>query len=212
MQTLSHHLNQALTENNISLNSDAKQKILNYLNLMTIWNQVFNLTTITDPKEMIYLHIIDSLIVAPFLQGNRLLDVGSGAGLPGIPLAILNPQQEWVLLDKNSKKTRFLTQACAELNLGNVSVVHSRSEDFQPSDCFDSILSRALGTIRMFVETTRHLLCEQGVEIAMKGKLPQEEIDDIPNDFVAKSITRLNIKGTNVERHIICLQRDINSR
>lgn len=207
MEDLNLLLNKALNENNLTITDIAKQKLLHYLQLITTWNRVFNLTTITDPRDMVYLHIIDSLMVAPFLHGNRLLDVGSGAGLPGIPLAILNPEQQWVLLDKNSKKTRFLTQAIAELKLPNASVVHTRSEDFHPSECFDSILSRALGTIRMFIETTEHLLCDQGLEIAMKGKFPQEELDDIPPHFMAKSTTRLSIKGMNAERHIVCLRK-----
>lgn len=201
-------LKQALQKNNLVIADAMQQKLLHYLNLLTTWNKVFNLTTITTPKEMVYLHLIDSLVIAPFVEGNRCLDVGSGAGLPGIPLAIIHPEQEWVLLDKNSKKTRFLTQASAELGLKNVRSVHSRSEDFHTTPCFDNILSRALGTLHMFIETTQHLLCEKGSYIAMKGKYPQEELDDIPSGFMAKSITRLQINGMDIDRHIVCLVRN----
>jgi 16S rRNA (guanine527-N7)-methyltransferase len=172
---------------------------------MQAWDRVFNLTTITGPRDQVYLHLIDSLVVRPYLHGNRLLDVGSGAGLPGIPLAIANPQQQWVLLDKNSKKTRFLVQVVAELKLNNVKVVHGRSEDFHPEQCFDSILSRALGTLCLFAETTKHLLCPDGRLIAMKGKYPQEELDEIPSHVELWDITRLTIQGTDIERHIVRL-------
>jgi 16S rRNA (guanine527-N7)-methyltransferase len=203
-------LNEALEKNNLPLTDSAKQKLIHYLELMQTWNRVFNLTTITEPKEMVYLHLIDSLIVHPFLHGTRLLDVGSGAGLPGIPLAIAHPDQMWTLLDKNNKKTRFMTQAIAELGLTNAEAVHARCEDFHPDHCFDSILSRAFGTIRLFLESTAHLLCPKGRFIAMKGKYPHDEIKEVPTDFVLQESGQLDIKGINVERHVLCFetQRD----
>lgn len=197
-------LNHALESNRFQVSSSALPKLLRYLDLLQNWNRVFNLTAITDVKEMIYLHLLDSLIVAPFIQGKRCLDVGTGAGLPGIPLAITHPEQYWTLLDKNNKKIRFLTQAVAELGLTNVTPVHARSEEFHATDCFDSIISRALGTISMFVTTTEHLLAPNGRLIAMKGKYPQDEIKDIPPSYQA-SIQRLDIKGMNIERHIVCI-------
>jgi 16S rRNA (guanine527-N7)-methyltransferase len=196
-------LTKALQENAFSLNDGAKQKLIRYLLLLQTWNRVFNLTTITDPRDMVYLHIIDSLSIQPYLHGTHLLDVGSGAGLPGIPLAIVNPHQQWVLLDKNNKKTRFLIQAIAELELTNTQAIHSRSEDFHPAQCFDSILSRAFGTIRMSVESTAHLLCSDGVFVAMKGKYPQDELDDIPDRFLVQDVMRLDIKGIDIERHAV---------
>lgn len=200
-------LNTALLQNHLQINDEAKKKFLVYLELLQTWNRVFNLTSITDPKEMVYLHLIDSLVVAPYVTGQTCLDVGTGAGLPGIPLAILNPTQTWVLLDKNSKKTRFLTQAIAELGLKNISVVHRRSEDFHPSHCFDSILSRALGTLAMFVTSTAHLLCPNGSFIAMKGKTYQDEIAALPKTVAVTDITRLDIQGINIERHLVRLRK-----
>lgn len=208
MHSISELLSTALAENNLSLDAITQQKLIDYLTLITTWNKVFNLTNIIKPREMVYLHLIDSLAVAPFLHGNRMLDVGSGAGLPGIPLAIIHPDQEWVLLDKNSKKTRFLTQAVAELGLRHVKVVHSRSEDFQPASGFDSILSRAYGTLSMFTETTSHLLRDNGIFVAMKGRYPQDEIEALPADIVVNSIQQIKVNGMEIDRHIVCLQKN----
>jgi len=201
-------LTTALKQNNMELTAAGQEQLIAYLNLMVKWNKVFNLTNIIAPNEMVYLHLIDSLAVQPFLHGRRMLDVGTGAGLPGIPLAIMNPEQHWALLDKNGKKTRFLTQAAAELGLKNIEVINSRSEDFHTASCFDSILSRALGTMRMFAETTEHLLCPTGKLIAMKGKYPQDELNDLPAAFRVEDITRLEIKGIDIERHIVRVERN----
>ena len=130
---------------------------------MQTWNRVFNLTHITNPNDMVFLHIIDSLIIQPYLQGQTYLDVGSGAGLPGIPLAIMHPEHHWVLLDKSSKKIRFLTQVIAELKLTNIEIVHSRSETYHPQYTFDCIVSRAFGSLSLLTETTKHMLSNKGI-------------------------------------------------
>lgn len=198
-------LKKALDKNNLDLSKEQQAKLIEYLTLIQLWNRVYNLTSILDPTEMVYLHLIDSLLIAEHLTGHRFLDVGSGAGLPGIPLAIMHPEQEWVLLDKNSKKTRFLTQVVAELGLKNVTVIHSRVEDFKPTINFDGILSRALSTIKVFVESTNHLLNDHGVWLAMKGKYPEEELLELPSGFKVKERLALTLKGMTVERHLICL-------
>lgn len=199
-------LYQALIENELHLTENQEKKLQAYLQLLQTWNRVYNLTAIVAPREMIYLHLIDSLIIYPFLQGNRCLDVGTGAGLPGIPLAILDPEKKWTLVDKNSKKTRFLTQVIAELQLPNVETCHYRSENFQVKDGFDSILARALGTISMFVETTAHLLAKDGCFLALKGKFPHEEIALLPSNVIVEKVTKLTIKGIDIERHLVCLR------
>jgi len=198
-------LKNALHDNQLQLTDEKIDKLIRYLELIRSWNRVFNLTSITDPREMIYLHLIDSLQVAPYLQGQHYLDVGSGAGLPGIPLAILNPQHTWVLVDKNSKKTRFLTQVIAELALPQVKAIHSRSEDFAPSQGFDSILSRAFGTLKELVDTTTHLLAPNGQILAMKGKVPKEELAALPENITSE-IVRLVVNGWDIERHLIILK------
>lgn len=200
-------LDQAVKNNRLSLSKAVTHQLVLFLEMITAWNRVFNLTTILKPHDMIYLHLIDSLIIAPYLKGERFLDVGSGAGLPGIPLAILNPHQQWTLLDKSSKKTRFLTQVIATLGLTNVEIVHGRAEEFHPTACFDGILSRAFGTINLFVESTAHLLCPQGLFLAMKGKYPEEELNDISERFIVTDIARLDIKGINVLRHVVVLTK-----
>ncbi len=205
MPTLHTLITQALQENAISLDEKSIQQCATYLDLLHTWNRVFNLTTIVAPRDMVYLHLIDSLLVKPFLRGNRSLDVGSGAGLPGIPLAIADPQQQWVLLDKNSKKTRFLRQVIAELDLINVDIAHHRCEDFHPTFCFDNILSRAFGTLALFTETTKHLLCAKGQWVAMKGKYPHEEVSQIPQHIHVENVIRLDVKGMTVERHLVTL-------
>jgi len=204
---IQQELAQALDKNKLTVSPTMQQQLVHYLDLLQTWNRVFNLTTITDSRDMVYLHIIDSLTVQPYLQGTRFLDVGSGGGLPGIPLAIMNPDQQWTLLDKNSKKTRFLTQAIAELGLTNAQAVHSRCEDFQPPAGFDTIVSRAFSSIALFVETTQHLLNPTGQWLAMKGKHPQEELHDIPNSILAQQVVRLDIKGMDIERHLVCLRK-----
>ncbi|OGT58791.1 MAG: hypothetical protein A3F14_01435 [Gammaproteobacteria bacterium RIFCSPHIGHO2_12_FULL_43_28] len=207
MDELNALLSAALAENAILLTNDAKEKLIRYLHLLKKWNDAFNLTTILAPREMVYLHLIDSLAVLPYLKGRHMLDIGTGAGLPGIPLAIAAPQHEWVLLDKNSKKVRFLTQVIAELGLKNVQAVHTRCENFHPTAGFDTILSRAFGTIRLLLESTGHLLNSHGLFIAMKGKYPQTELLDLPEGFAQPECIRLAIKGINIERHLICLRR-----
>ena len=200
-------LSQALSKNQLIVNPRKQEKLMHYLHLLQTWNRVFNLTTITKLEDMVYLHIIDSLLIQPYLQGLRYLDVGSGAGLPGIPLAIMHPEHHWVLLDKSSKKTRFMTQVVAELKLSNVEVVHNRTDAFHPQHSFDSMVSRAFGSLRLLIEATAHLLDRNGIILAMKGKFPQQELDDIPDDFVVENVIRLHLQGTAVERHIVRIRR-----
>lgn len=199
-------LTTALEQNNIVISNGMTVSLQHYLELMLKWNNMYNLTAITDPHEMIYLHLVDSLIIAPYVQGKQCLDLGTGAGLPGIPLAIIHPDQQWTLVDKNSKKTRFLIQAVAELGLKNVQVVHFRGEEFHPAHGFDSILSRAFGSLRLFVETTKHLLNPNGELIAMKGKYPDDELADLPAKVSVQSVQRIDINGIDIERHLVCLR------
>lgn len=200
-------LQKALIANGYHFSLDIHTKLLAYLDLMKKWNRVYNLTAIIDPHDMVYLHILDSLAINRYLHGNRIIDVGTGAGLPGIPLALLNPEKSFVLLDSNSKKTRFLTQVVLELKLSNVEVVHARCEDFHPEQSFDSVVSRAFASIRVMLTTTSHLLNDQGQFLAMKGVYPEKELRDIPEGFSLVGVHTLKIKGLDAERCLVCLRK-----
>lgn len=207
MSDLLTKLTFALSENELTIPEGAAPCLIRYLALLETWNRVFNLTAITAPSEMISLHLIDSLLVMPFCHGTHHLDVGSGGGLPGIPLAIALPQTKWVLLDKNSKKTRFLTQAIAELPLTNARAIQANVSEFHPPENFDSIVSRAFGTIQLFVETTAHLLSPHGRLIAMKGQYPANELATLPEGFEVEKVVRLHIKGMELERHLVLIRK-----
>ena len=168
-----------LPQTDIALASAQIDLLVRYLALLDKWNRTFNLTAVRDPREMVGRHLVDSLSVLPCLAGRRLLDVGSGAGLPGIPIAIARPDLEVTLLDSNSKKTRFLAQVSLELNLANVSVVHSRVERYRASQPFDTAVSRAFASLRDFWRKTQHLVGADGRLVAMKGRPPRTELDEI---------------------------------
>lgn len=206
MENFKPLLETALAKNQLALNNEQIGQLAQYLQLLQTWNKVFNLTNITNPLDMVELHIIDSLLVQPYLHGKNMLDVGSGAGLPGIPLAVLNPDQKWVLLDKNNKKTRFMQQAVAELQLDNVSIVHARTEEFHPEAGFDSILSRAFASLAVFVSTTKHLLAADGIFLAMKGQYPQDELAELAQDTYQCQVNEILIKGRDVKRHIVIIR------
>ena len=180
-------------------------RLVDYLALLQRWNQVYNLTAVRDPQQMIVRHILDSLAIAPFLgkRTQRCLDVGSGAGLPGVPLAILYPQREFHLLDSNGKKTRFLFQVKTELGLDNVIVQHFRAESFVPGTLYDVILSRAFASLGDMVESCKHLCAAHGSFLAMKGVYPEEELAALPVCCALKQVHRLQVPGLLEKRHLI---------
>lgn len=203
--TIKNSLQKALRENSYELDTEVQEKLITYLNLLEKWNRVFNLTAIRDPQDMVMLHLLDSLSVNAYLDGHRIIDVGTGAGLPGIPLALLNPHKHFTLLDSNSKKTRFLINVVQELKINNIEVVHSRCEDFRPDVCFDIIVTRAFASITTMLVATQHLLCKGGKFLAMKGVYPEQEIKDIPADFSVLNTHQLKIKGLDAERCLVCV-------
>ena len=197
----------ALAENGYAYSAETQNQFRRFLELLQKWNQVFNLTAIRGAEDQVYLHLIDSLSILPYLQGQRCLDVGSGGGLPGLPLAIADSSRSWVLLDKSRKKTQFLVQVVAELGLKNVTVVCERCENFHPETGFDSIVSRAFGTINLFLASTQHLLAADGVFLAMKGIHPSDELAALPGGFSVLKVLPLNIQGLAAERHLIRIGR-----
>jgi len=179
---------------------------VHFLRLLDKWNTVYNLTSVRDPGLMVTRHIMDSLVVSPFLQGQQVLDVGSGAGLPGIPLAIINPDTEFTLLDSNQKKTRFMQQAITELKLENVTVISQRIESFRPEQPFDTIIARAYSNMETLITGTQNLLAVDAVILAMKGTYPMAELENIPDGYRIWKIEKLDVPGLNAERHLVLIK------
>lgn len=186
-----------------------REQLQAYLQLLQRWNRVYNLTAVRDPEQMRLLHLDDSLSVAPYIRGKTCLDVGSGAGLPGIPLAIMQPERQFTLLDTNGKKTRFMQQAVGELGLNNVEVVQARVETWQPDVPFHAIISRAFASLNDFVTFTSKHLREDAILYAMKGRYPRSEIDELPAGWAVVADHPLNITGLDAERHLLELQREL---
>ena len=196
---------QGLAKLNCTPTDEQLNKLKQYIVLLDRWNKTYNLTAIRDPQQMIPLHIFDSLAVAPYIKGKTCLDIGSGAGLPGIPLAIIQPQRIFTLLDSNGKKTRFMQQAVIELNLKNTSVVQVRAEKWQTASKFNTIISRAFASIADFVRVSSYHLSENGQILAMKGVFPQQELTDLPNSFIVEYSKTLRIPEVSANRCIIKL-------
>ena len=182
------------------------EKLTQYILLLSKWNLAYNLTSVRDPKEMITRHILESLLLAPYLEGKRVLDVGSGGGLPGIPLALAIPTMDFILLDSNGKKTRFLTHVSHTLQIANVQVVQERIEKYRPDYCFDTIMSRAFATLAEFVKGSEDLCCPGGQWLAMKGVYPTEEIAAISGEF-SPIVYDLPVPGLNAERHLVVIKK-----
>lgn len=206
MTNTNEFLHNALVANHHRLSAETETKLIAYLELLRKWNRVYNLTAIRDVKESVLLHIIDSLSIQSYLHGTQLIDVGTGAGLPGIPLALSCPDKQFILLDSQSKKIRFLSQVVYELDLKNVHVIHARVEDFNPEKKFDSILSRAFASIQVMLEKTQHLLSDQGRFLAMKGVYPLQEMHAVSSPFIM-TVHKLLIHGLDAERHLVCVER-----
>ena len=192
----------------LTLDPDTQQRLLDYIALIEKWNRVYNLTAIREPEKMVSHHLLDSLAVAPHLRAGRLLDVGSGAGLPGIPLALANPDLQVTLLDSNHKKAAFLNQAVIELKLHNAEVCAERVESWQAQNKFDVIISRAFSEMGEFVRVTRHLLAPGGILAAMKGLHPYEEIDKLPPGCRVQQVLPLAIPGLEGARHLVLISQD----
>lgn len=198
-------LSQALIALGLEADAGQRSALLAYLDLLGKWNRTYNLTAIDDPERMFTHHLLDSLAIAPHLDGGDLLDVGSGAGLPGIPLAILFPDLRVTTLDASQKKCSFMQQAAIELNLANLAVVHGRVEAYRPPAGFSRIVSRAFAELNDFVGGSRHLLGEGGCWLAMKGLFPREEILRLKGARVLKEIP-LCVPGLDAERHLIIME------
>ena len=188
---------------------EVQQKLVHYIQLIARWNKAFNLTAIRDVEEMVSKHLLDSLVVQPYLEGKTVLDVGSGAGLPGIPFAITSPDKHFVLVDTNGKKTRFLTQAKIDLKLDNVEVINQRVQDYQPTKeghriYFDVITARAYAATDDILSSTRHLQDETTSILVMQGKL-DEDFNSEQHRLVESH--GLNVYGLDAERHLLEIKK-----
>ncbi|HTF14394.1 MAG TPA: 16S rRNA (guanine(527)-N(7))-methyltransferase RsmG [Burkholderiales bacterium] len=204
---LGRRLEKGVAELGLALGRDGRNKLLQYLALLEKWNQVYNLTAIRGGEKMVSGHLLDCLAVIPYMTGTRVLDAGSGAGFPGIPIAVARPDIQVALLDSNHKKAAFLRQAVAELQLKNAIVVCERVEAWHAAEKFDCIISRAFAEIAEFIALTGHLLAPGGVLAAMKGVYPFEEIERLQPGFRLRQVHAFAVPGLDAERHLVLIER-----
>lgn len=190
----------------ITLEVQQQNQLMAYLALLQQWNNAFNLTAIREPAQMVTRHLIDSLSILPYIAGSRIIDVGSGPGLPGIPLAICRPDIEVTTLDSNGKKTRFQQQVKAALGLDNLQIINARAEACYEQP-FDQVISRAFASLKDMLDWTAHLCHQQGVFLAMKGQYPDDELQNLPAGFLLRASYPLNVPDTEGERHLIVIGR-----
>lgn len=202
-----HILATGLADLQLTLTVEQQQRLLAFIALLEKWNRSFNLTAVEGTAAMVTHHLLDSLSILPFIRGEQVLDVGSGAGLPGLPLAVARPDWGFVLLDSNGKKTRFMQQAVLELKLPNVSVVKSRIEEYRPERAFDTVISRAFSGLAEFVHTCRKACGPQTRLHAMKGLYPHAELEELALTRYHAEIVKLNVPGLAAERHLVSLEK-----
>lgn len=193
-------LEAGLDELGLALSDDQVEKLIKFIELIDKWNKAFNLTSIRNREAMTSLHLLDSLAVFPHVNGKSIIDIGTGAGLPGIPLAICMPDSEFTLLDSNAKKTRFVQQAILELKLSNVQVHQSRVESFRPERHFDTAITRAFTNLPDMLRLTMPLLDDGGVLLAMKGQYPEQEVAQAGVDA---TVIPIKVPGVDAERCLI---------
>jgi 16S rRNA (guanine527-N7)-methyltransferase len=206
MSDLSTRLQQGINELSLSITPETQQKLIQYIELIAKWNKAFNLTAIRNIDEMLTLHLLDSLAVVPYIKADRVLDVGAGAGLPGIVLALCYPDKEFVLIDTNGKKARFMTQAKIELGLANVEVVHARVDEYQPLKQFDAIISRAFASISDMLGYVGHLVTTETTILAMKAD-SENEISQMPDSYGISEIHELSIPGLQAKRQLLVINK-----
>lgn len=199
-------LSRLLDNAGITLPEKQQQQLVGYVELLHKWNKAYNLTSVRDPEEMLVRHILDSIVVEPHLQGTRFIDVGTGPGLPGIPLAIVRPDAHFTLLDSLGKRVRFLRQVQHELHLENITPVQSRVEAFPAEPGFDGVISRAFASLTDMVNWCHHLPAENGRFYALKGLRPDDEIAVLPEACSVEEIIRLQVPALDGERHLVIIK------
>jgi 16S rRNA (guanine527-N7)-methyltransferase len=205
--TLAADLAAGLRTLGIALAPEAREKLLAYIALLGRWNRVYNLTAIREPERMLSHHVFDSLAVLPHLEGPAIADVGSGAGFPGIPLALARPQWRVALIESNHKKTAFLRQAAIDLALENVDIREERAEAVTPRGAYDTVIARAFSDLAEFIAAAAALCRAGGALMAMKGVHPYEEIAALPEGCRVENVISLEVPGVEAERHLVIMRR-----
>ncbi|MCJ8271022.1 MAG: 16S rRNA (guanine(527)-N(7))-methyltransferase RsmG [Psychrosphaera sp.] len=200
-------LQQLLQQTELTISTEQQRQLIDFVELLVKWNKAYNLTSVRDPEQMLVKHIVDSLVVSPHLIGQRFIDVGTGAGLPGIPLAIAHPDSHFVLLDSLGKRIRFLTHVKSTLKLKNITVVQSRVEDHQPEIQLDGVISRAFASMSDMVNWCSHLIEPKSRFFALKGLYPQEEIEALGDSVTVAAVQRLEVPELTGERHLVILEK-----
>jgi 16S rRNA (guanine527-N7)-methyltransferase len=204
---LNQEFQDLLDQTSISLTDQQISQLVGLVEQLDKWNKAYNLTSVRNPSEMLVKHIMDSIIVSPHLHGQRIIDVGTGPGLPGLPLAIANPDKQFVLLDSLGKRIRFITQVCYQLGITNVTPIQSRVEDYQPEQGFDVVLSRAFASLQDMLSWCSHLTAKDGKFYALKGVLPEQELAELPDGFKVDSIIELVVPKLEGQRHLVIIEQ-----
>jgi 16S rRNA (guanine527-N7)-methyltransferase len=204
---LLQQLQSMLAQTDLDVTELQQKQLVQLVELLNKWNKAYNLTSVRDPAQMLVKHIMDSIVVSPYLQGDRLIDVGTGPGLPGLPLAILNPDKKFVLLDSLGKRLRFIRQAVLALGLKNVDFVQSRVEEYQPEEKFDVVLSRAFASLQDMLFWCKHLPKETGHFLALKGQFPEQEVAQLDKQFEFIESISLHVPNLEGERCLVKVKR-----
>ena len=204
---LRSQLDGLLAQTDLIVSDQQASQLVALVELLAKWNKAYNLTSVRDPSQMLVKHILDSIVVSPHLQGNSFIDVGTGPGLPGLPLAILNPDKQFVLLDSLGKRMRFIRQAILSLGLKNVEIVQSRVEEYQPEVGFDCVLSRAFASLEDMLSWCSHLPNESGHFLALKGQYPESEVVNLDSKFEFIESVTLQVPQLDGERCLVKVKR-----
>ena len=200
-------LKNKLQQTDIVVTEQQQLKLIDFILMMNKWNKAYNLTSVRDPQEMVLKHLLDSIVIAPYITEKVYIDVGTGPGLPGIPLAILHPDKTFILLDSLGKRVRFMTQVAHELKITNIQPVQSRVEDYVCTVPINGVLSRAFASLKDMLHWCQHLVDSSGNFMALKGQLSEQEINELPAEFILKEVIKLSVPGVAGDRHLIKIQK-----
>lgn len=206
-EELSRILARGIDALGLEISTEQQAKLVRFVEMINKWNKAYNLTSVRDPHQMMIKHILDSLAVKPYVEGQTVIDVGTGPGLPGIPLAIVLPETHFVLLDSLGKRVRFMKQCAHDLGIANIEPVQSRVEEHQPQQPYDCVLSRAFASLKDMLHWCSHLVDSEGKFLALKGQFPQEELDEVSNHYQITSINNLSVPELEGERHLVTIKK-----